>query len=77
MAASFLRPSTYGPPDRQYLNQRFEGQGRVVKLVAWLLLDIREMRKMQQNVLGGDDQTVMGFKDSQTTAVGMTAVAVC
>lgn len=34
------------------------------------------MRKIEQLIVGGDDETVMAFKGSQIGAVGMTAVAV-
>jgi hypothetical protein len=77
MAASFLRPSTFGTQDHQYLNQRFSNLGWPVKLAALWLLDLREMRKIEQVILHGNDETVMAFKGSQIGAVGMTAVAVC
>jgi hypothetical protein len=76
MAASFLRPSTFGTPDHQYLKKRFSNHSWPVKLAAQWLLDLREMRKIEQFILHGDDETVMAFKSSQISAVGMTAVAV-
>ena len=76
MAASFLRPSTFRAQDDRYLNARFSKQGWPVKLAAKWLLDLREMRKIEQFILHGDDETVMAFKSSQIGAVGMTAVAV-
>jgi hypothetical protein len=77
MAASFLRPSTFGPQDQRYLKDRFKTYGTVGKLAASWLLDVREMRKIEQLILHGNDDTVMAFKSSQIGAVGMTAVAVC
>lgn len=76
MAASFLRPSTFGAQDNSYLTARFPNQGWPAKLAAKWLLDLREMRKIEQFILHGDDETVMAFKSSQIGAVGMTAVAV-
>jgi hypothetical protein len=77
MAASFLRPSTFGSQDHDYLKHRFSKYGRPQQFAALLLLDVREMRRIDQGILHGNDETVMAFKDSQLDAVGMTAVAVC
>jgi hypothetical protein len=77
MAASFLRPSTFGTKDDDYLKSRFSKYGRPVQLAALWLLDVRELRKINQLVINGSDKTVMSFKESQTSAVGMVAVAVC
>lgn len=77
MAASFLRPSTFGTKDDNYLRNRFSNHGRPIQLVALWLLDVRELRKINQLILHGSDKTVMSFKESQTSAVGMVAVAVC
>lgn len=77
MAASFLRPSTFGTKDDDYLKSRFSNYGRPIQLAALWLLDVRELRKINQLILHGSDKTVMSFKESQTSAVGMVAVAVC
>ncbi len=76
MAASFLRPSTLGTRDHNYLRTRFSSYGRPAQFAALWLLDVREMRKIEQLIVQGSDDTVMAFKGSQTSAVGMTAVAV-
>jgi hypothetical protein len=77
MAASFLRPSTFGEQDHKYAKDRFSSYGRPAKLAALWLLDVRELRKINQLITHGSDATVMAYKDSQTSAVGMVAVAVC
>jgi hypothetical protein len=77
MAASFLRPSTFGSQDHAYLRARFSSYSRPLQLAALWLLDVREMRKIEQLILHGSDATVMSFKDTQNGAVGMVAVAVC
>lgn len=76
MAASFLRPSTFGTQDHNYAKDRFSSYGRPAKLAALWLVDVREMRKINQLILRGSDATVMAYKGSQTSAVGMVAVAV-
>lgn len=76
MAASFLRPSNFGTQDHKYLTSRFSSYPRPARLAALWLLDMREMRKIEQLILHGSDETVMAFKGSQIGAVGMTAVAV-
>ena len=76
MAASFLRPATFGTQDHNYLERRFSSYGRPAKLAALWLLDVRELRNINELILRGGDETVMAFKESQTAAVGMTAVAV-
>ncbi|ERF69858.1 hypothetical protein EPUS_05400 [Endocarpon pusillum Z07020] len=75
MAASFLRPSTFGPKDEDYLKSRFSNYGRPVQLAALWLLDVQELRKINELIIHGSDKTVMSFKESQTSAVGMVAVA--
>lgn len=77
MAASFLRPSTFGAKDHDYLKSRFSNYGRPIQLAALWLLDVRELRKINQLILHGSDKMIMSFKESQTSAVGMVAVAVC
>jgi len=77
MAASFLRPSTFGEQDHKYAKERLSSYGRPAKLAALWLLDVRELRKINQLISHGSDATVVAYKDSQTSAVGMVAVAVC
>jgi hypothetical protein len=77
MAASLLRLSAFGTQDQTYLKHRFSSYSGPAKLAAMWLLDVREMRKVEQLILHGDDETVMAFKRSQIEAVGMTAVSVC
>jgi hypothetical protein len=77
MAASFLRPSTFGKQDHKYAKDRFSGYGRPAELAALWLLDVRELHKINQLISHGSDATVMAYKESQTSAVGMVAVAVC
>lgn len=69
--------SSFRIKDHFYLQQRFSQHGRLAQWAALWLLDMREMRKIEQLVLHGDDETVMAFKTSQIGAVGMTAVSVC
>lgn len=76
MAASFLRPSTFRAQDQEYLRKRFVRHARVGQWAASWLLDVREMRTIEQTILQGNEERVMAFKTGQTAAVGMTAVAV-
>ncbi len=76
MAASFLRPSRPDTKDHDYLKSRLSNYGRPIQLAALWLLDVRELRKINQLILHGSDKTVMSFRESQTSAVGMVAVAV-
>jgi hypothetical protein len=77
MAASFLRPSTFGTQDHDYLENRFGKYGKPGKLAVSWIVDVREMRRINQLILHSSDDTVMAYKSSQVGAVGMTAVAVC
>lgn len=60
------------PEDRSYAKNRFGRPG-----AATLVFDVRELRKIEEQILGGDDETVMAFKNSHLSSCGMTAVAVC
>ena len=61
--------------DRQYARRRFRGPVRTS--LASMILNIREMRKLEEQVLEGSDETVMAFKSSHLNNVGIVAVAVC
>jgi hypothetical protein len=77
MATSFLLPSSLDARDERYLQNRFRRHSAALRTVIRWVLDVKEMRKIEQRVLCGRDKTVMAFKSSQIEAVGMTAVAVC
>lgn len=64
--------------DVRYAQDRWGGGGSSplrARLFA-LLVDVKELRKIEEHVLAGGDEGVMAFKDSHLGGVGMTAVAV-
>ncbi|KAF7504575.1 hypothetical protein GJ744_002070 [Endocarpon pusillum] len=75
MAASFLRPSTFDTEDDDYVRSRFSNYGRPIQLAALRLLDVRQLRTINQLIQHGSDKRVMSYKEGQTSAVGMVAVA--
>ncbi|KAK0663583.1 hypothetical protein DIS24_g949 [Lasiodiplodia hormozganensis] len=52
--------------DREYARRRF---GTVMSFIADLIVDVREMRKVE-DLLESTDRSVMAFKDSHLRAVG-------
>ena len=70
-----MSSSSYGIESLQYARRRF-GEGPT-RLLALLFCNLREMRKIEESIMQGSDDSVMKFKTSHLSAVGTTSVAVC